>query len=67
MKVTITPAVLEWAIRDAGISHQAVADGVGVPRDTLRAWIEEGAEPSLGAVRTLAAVLKRSMSFFFLY
>lgn len=66
MKVTINPAVLEWAISDAGLSHQAVADGVGVPRDTLRAWIEEGAEPSLGEVRKLAAVLKRSMSFFFL-
>lgn len=66
MKVTINPAVLEWAISDAGLSHQAVADGVGVPHDALRAWIEEGVEPTLGEVRKLSTVLKRSMSFFFL-
>jgi Zn-dependent peptidase ImmA (M78 family)/transcriptional regulator with XRE-family HTH domain len=66
VKVTINPAVLEWAISDAGLSHQAVADGVDVPHDTLRAWIEGVAEPSLGEVRKLAALLKRSMSFFFL-
>jgi Zn-dependent peptidase ImmA (M78 family)/transcriptional regulator with XRE-family HTH domain len=66
--VPVTPGVVAWAITESGYSLDEVADRVGVPTSTLAEWLQEGSEarPSLGQVRELAALLKRTPATFLL-
>ncbi|UTT48882.1 XRE family transcriptional regulator [Rhodococcus gordoniae] len=64
----ITGSVLEWAIRDAGLSMSEVADKVEVTEGQLRTWLydDETSHPSVTQLRKLAKLLGRPESFFFL-
>jgi Zn-dependent peptidase ImmA (M78 family)/transcriptional regulator with XRE-family HTH domain len=62
----VTGAVLEWAIRDAGVRLSELADRLDVPEDELRRWMYEDAAPKQTQLRVLAKFLGRPESFFFL-
>jgi Zn-dependent peptidase ImmA (M78 family) len=62
----ITPAVLDWAIRESGYSADEVAEKAKVSRSDLRAWLHEEAKPTLTQTRQLARALKRTPSTFLL-
>ena len=60
--VPITPSVLTWAIEESGFSIEEIADRIGVSTSVLNTWLSEDSEerPSLGQVRELAIILKRT-------
>ena len=62
----ITPAVLDWAIRESGYTADEVAEKAKVPSAQLRAWLHDDAKPTLTQTRNLARVLKRTPSTFLL-
>ena len=62
----ITPAVLDWAIRESGYTADEVAEKAKVPSSELRAWLHTDAKPTLTQTRNLARVLKRTPSTFLL-
>lgn len=66
MKVPITPAVLHWAITDAGASKRSLAEELGVETSDLQHWLSGTDAPSLTQLRRLASLLRRTPSFFFL-
>lgn len=64
--VPITGEVLAWAVRESGYTPEAVAEKLGVPPATLREWITESSQPTVGQFRQLATFLKRQEAVFFL-
>ncbi|MEX2147828.1 MAG: XRE family transcriptional regulator [Candidatus Rokuibacteriota bacterium] len=64
--VPITPQVLDWAIKESGYTVDEVAIGAHISRDDLRAWLRDDAKPTLTQARSLAKVLKRTLSTFLL-
>lgn len=64
--VPITAAVVAWALEEDGRQLADVAEAVGVGVDTLRAWAEGEAQPTVGQTSDLAKALKRPRSFFLL-
>jgi transcriptional regulator with XRE-family HTH domain len=64
--VAITPSVLEWALNDSGVEPDELAQAIGVAPSTLRAWLAEREQPTLTALRALAAALKRPLATFLL-
>ncbi|TSD40508.1 ImmA/IrrE family metallo-endopeptidase [Rhodococcus sp. KBS0724] len=62
----ITGSVLEWAIRDAGVSAGELADRVEATEAQLRGWMYEDSQPSTKQLKNLAKALSRPESFFFL-
>jgi Zn-dependent peptidase ImmA (M78 family) len=65
-QITITPAVLKWAIAESGYADQEVADGIHVPVEILREWMQGVSKPSKAKVEALAAKLKRPSALFLL-
>jgi Zn-dependent peptidase ImmA (M78 family)/transcriptional regulator with XRE-family HTH domain len=65
-EVPITPAVLEWAIREAGLGIGQAAELLRVSEATLEAWLDESARPGMTDLRRLAAVLRRPLATFLL-
>jgi Zn-dependent peptidase ImmA (M78 family) len=65
-EVPITPAVLEWAIREAGSTTSQAAEQLRVPEVTLQAWLEGRERPGMTDLRRLAAVLRRPLATFLL-
>ena len=64
--VPVTPAVVEWAVAQSGMSEAEVARKVRVSPSTLRAWQEGDKQPILTEARKLASVLHRPFAFFLL-
>ena len=62
----ITPAVLEWAIEESGLSRAEVAEQIGVAEAQLETWIAGETKPALTAGRKLAATLHRQLAVFLL-
>lgn len=62
----ITGSVLEWAIRDSGLTSGEIADKAEVSETQLREWMYEDSQPSTTQLRRLAKTLGRPESFFFL-
>lgn len=65
-EVPVTPAVLEWAIAESGMSLPDVAEAVGVDLAELNAWLNGDARPGITAVRSLAQTLRRPVAAFLL-
>lgn len=66
VEVPITPAVLEWAIREAGLTTGRAAELLHVPETTIQAWLDDRARPGMTELRRLAAVLHRPLATFLL-
>ena len=64
--VPVTGGVLSWAMADAGISRQYLAEILGTPPGTIERWEQNRENPSVGQFHTLAKTLGRPESFFFL-
>jgi Zn-dependent peptidase ImmA (M78 family)/transcriptional regulator with XRE-family HTH domain len=64
--VPITPSVLDWAIGQAGVDVEDVAERAGVESRRVDAWIAGDAQPTKTQFRRLAGYLKRPDAFFFL-
>jgi Zn-dependent peptidase ImmA (M78 family) len=62
--VPINGSVLSWAIQDAGLTVDEVAQGADVGSDEIESWIRGEDRPSTGAINSVAKVLGRSQSFF---
>jgi Zn-dependent peptidase ImmA (M78 family)/transcriptional regulator with XRE-family HTH domain len=58
--VPVTPSVLTWAVKESGYEPATVAAKVGVPPETLAAWLHGDEQPRLGQFRKLANTLKRT-------
>ncbi|HLF77561.1 MAG TPA: ImmA/IrrE family metallo-endopeptidase [Dehalococcoidia bacterium] len=65
-EVPITPAVLEWAILESGLSVTEVAKEAGVELADLNGWLTNTAKPGVTEVRSLAQVLLRPVAAFLL-
>ncbi len=64
--VPITPAVLSWAISESGYSPVQLAERLHVPLETLQAWQERRALPTLTQFKRLATILRRPSATFLL-
>ncbi len=63
----VTPAVLEWARREAGYEDpQPVAKRLGVRPERLLAWERGESKPTLRQAQTLARIYHRALAVFFL-
>jgi Zn-dependent peptidase ImmA (M78 family)/transcriptional regulator with XRE-family HTH domain len=61
-EVPVTPAVLEWAMKESGYKPGEVATKVGVDAKTLQAWLAGERMPGMTEFRKLATLLKRTPS-----
>ena len=64
--VPITPAVLDWAITESGLSLPEVAEAADVEAEDLRAWLADERKPGVTAVRALVHTLRRPVAAFLL-
>jgi Zn-dependent peptidase ImmA (M78 family)/transcriptional regulator with XRE-family HTH domain len=64
--VPVTGAVVDWALRDSGLSREDAADKLHVSGEMIRAWIDETSEPTKSHFKALAKLVGRPTSFFFL-
>lgn len=64
--VPITPSVLTWAIDQAGVDVEEVADRTGVEPQQVVAWLDGDAQPTKTQFRHLTSYLKRPDAFFLL-
>jgi Zn-dependent peptidase ImmA (M78 family)/transcriptional regulator with XRE-family HTH domain len=64
--VPITGQVLTWAMDDAGLDSEELADGVGASVDEVLNWRKDLQSPTTGQFHRLAKALGRPESFFFL-
>lgn len=65
-RVRVTPAVLDWALRERGYSTQDLAASIRVPSSTIEAWLSGDEEPTVGQWSKLAKALRRPRSIFLL-
>jgi Zn-dependent peptidase ImmA (M78 family) len=66
VEVPITPSVLEWAIKESGYSLPEVSSGIEGGEQTLAAWLNETAKPSLTELKRVASKLHRQLATFLL-
>jgi len=64
--IPITPAVLTWAMREAGFTAETLAEKLKVSVATVRAWEIGDQKPNLTQFRQLATHLKRIPATFML-
>jgi Zn-dependent peptidase ImmA (M78 family) len=62
----ITPAVLDWAIGEAGFTPETLAQRLKVEPVVVRTWLAGTAQPGSTEFGSLAKALGRPRSFFFL-
>lgn len=62
----VTPEVLAWARKSAGLSVEAAARKAGVSPELILAWEEGTAQPTINQCRALAKAYKRPLAVFFL-
>ena len=62
----ITPSVMEWARKKAGLDPLAAANKIGRPIDEILKWEAGEIYPSLPQARKAAEVYRRSLAVFFL-
>jgi Zn-dependent peptidase ImmA (M78 family)/DNA-binding XRE family transcriptional regulator len=67
LPASVTPAVLEWARREAGyVDPEPVAKRAGVRPERLLAWERGERKPTLRQAQTLAKIYHRALAVFFL-
>jgi Zn-dependent peptidase ImmA (M78 family)/transcriptional regulator with XRE-family HTH domain len=64
--VPINPAVLAWALREAGAGPKELAGRLGVERAVVDAWLHGSSRPNLTLFRKLATTLHRPSATFLL-
>jgi Zn-dependent peptidase ImmA (M78 family) len=64
--VPITPAVLQWAIRESGYEEERLAHEINVPPSLLRLWVSGDDKPTVTDMRRLASKLHRPFATFLL-
>ncbi len=62
----VTPSVLEWARKEAGLPPEPAARRAGVSPDRLLAWERGETRPTVRQVQALARLYHRALSVFFL-
>ncbi len=65
-RIPITPAVLEWAIEQAGLDPAGFAEAARFDVDTVLEWLSADAQPTKTQLNKIATVLKRPTAFFLL-
>ena len=65
-KAPITGSVLKWALLDAGQTPKALGAKLGTTEARVLSWIAEEEFPKLGELDSIAKLLHRPRSFFFL-
>lgn len=63
--VPINPALLDWAIRDAGVTTTRLAEDLDIQEETISAWLTGEDFPTTGPFRKVAKRLDRPVTFFF--
>ena len=66
LEAPITPAVLEWAIAESGLSIADLALGVGVDENEVRRWISKESRPGITELKHVAGKLHRQVAVFLL-
>lgn len=64
--VPVSPNVVDWAMRESGVTVDEVAEYCKVDSETVEKWLHGEQEPGTTAFRRLATFLGRPTSFFFL-
>lgn len=62
----INPDVLDWAVRESGMSERELSATSKIPMGRLHAILANHEQPMTGEFRALAKALARSTAFFFL-
>ena len=65
-EVPITPAVLDWAVKESGYTDEQLAAHLSVSVDDFVSWKRGDARPTLTPVRKLATKLHRQLATFLL-
>jgi Zn-dependent peptidase ImmA (M78 family)/DNA-binding XRE family transcriptional regulator len=60
--VPVTPAVVSWAVDQAGFTVEEIADATGTTSASVAAWIKGTEQPSLSQARKLAKKLRRPLA-----
>jgi Zn-dependent peptidase ImmA (M78 family)/DNA-binding XRE family transcriptional regulator len=60
------PAVLVWARKSRGFSHDDASKRIGVPSQRLAEWEAGASKPTYAQLRRIAAVYKRPVAAFYL-
>ncbi|MFG3030431.1 ImmA/IrrE family metallo-endopeptidase [Streptomyces sp. NPDC048253] len=58
--------VLDWAVRESGLSHRALAASAKITEERLHAILVDHEQPMTGEFKSLAKALARPTAFFFL-
>lgn len=66
LTVPVTPVVMQWCRRKAGLSPEAAAKRIGRPATEIEAWENGSALPTLAQARKAAEVYKRPLAVLFL-
>lgn len=62
----VTPAVVEWAIEESGLTVDQLAERMKLESSVISAWASGFSKPSKGQLTELAKRLKRPRAMFFL-
>ncbi|SES49845.1 protein of unknown function [Streptomyces sp. yr375] len=62
----INPDVLDWAVRESGLTEREIAASSRIPEERLHAILRDHEQPMTGEFKALAKALARSTAFFFL-
>lgn len=65
-KMRVNRRVLDWALRDAGSSPQALASATGRSAEVVQAWLTGNDSPHRGDLQKIATLLGRPPQMFFL-
>ncbi|KAB1919121.1 ImmA/IrrE family metallo-endopeptidase [Micromonospora noduli] len=66
VKMSINPTMLAWAMQQAGVSEEHLANDLHVAAELVAAWLSGEAQPATGQLRAIAKELHRPTSLFFL-
>lgn len=61
-----TPALIEWARRKAGLSHDQIAKKLHVTPERVSAWESGTLKPTVNQLRNFGRIVKRPLAFFYL-
>ncbi|WP_228182032.1 ImmA/IrrE family metallo-endopeptidase [Streptomyces anulatus] len=62
----INTDVLDWAVRESGLSYRELAESSKIPEERLHAILVDHDQPMTGEFKSLAKALARPTAFFFL-